>query len=119
VRLALELFREDPDFRIVSAGATVFEQGDAGDALYVILEGELELRISGRVLETLRPGDLFGEMALIDQSPRVATAVAKTLCKLVPVSGERFLALVRQRPEFSLHLMKVMAKRLRRMNRRL
>jgi len=119
VRLALALFRDDADFRIVSAGATVFEEGDAGDALYVILEGKVELRIAGGALETLGAGDIFGEMALIDQSPRVATAVAKTLCKLVPVSGSRFLGLVRQRPEFSLHLMKVMAKRLRRMNRRL
>ena len=117
--VTLELFRDDPDFRIVSPGATVFEDGEPGDALYVILEGKVELRIAESALETLGPGDVFGEMALIDSSPRVASAVAKTLCKLVPVSGSRFLALVRQRPEFSLHLMKVMAERLRKMNRRL
>jgi CRP-like cAMP-binding protein len=119
VTVALELFRDDADFRIVSAGATVFEEGEAGDALYVILEGEVELRIGEAALETLGPGDVFGEMALVDDAPRVATAMAKTLCKLVPVGRSRFLALVRQRPEFSLHLMKVMAERLRRMNRRL
>jgi CRP/FNR family cyclic AMP-dependent transcriptional regulator len=115
--VTLELFRDDPDFRIVSAGATVFEAGDPGDAMYVVLEGELELYIGETKVDTLGPGDIFGEMALIDHAPRAASAVAKTLCKLVPVSEQRFLLLVQQTPRFSLQIMKVMAERLRKLDR--
>jgi CRP-like cAMP-binding protein len=89
-----------------------------GVAMYVVLEGQVELKINGRVVETLGPGEPFGEMALIDQAPRVATAVAKTGCRLLSIPENRFLFLVSAKPHFSLQIMRVMADRLRKMNAR-
>jgi CRP/FNR family cyclic AMP-dependent transcriptional regulator len=117
--VTLGLFRDETDFKIFSAGATVFEEGDEGDAMYVVLEGKVELRIGDKRVDTLGPGEIFGEMALIDSTPRIASAVAKTLCKLVPVSQQRFLSLIQRTPDFSLQIMRVMAGRLRKMNTRL
>ena len=97
-------------------GATIFSRGEPGNVMYVVLEGEVELGIADGHVEVLGPGEPFGEMALIDSEPRVATATAKTACRLVRVSEERFLALIQDKPYFGLEIMKVMAHRLRRMN---
>lgn len=114
----LEMFAADENPRFVEAGEAIFRTFDMGAEMYVVLEGEVELTIGDKTLETLGPGEPFGEMALIDQVPRVATAVAKTRCKLAVISEHRFLLLVQTRPEFALQIMKVMADRLRRMNAR-
>ena len=58
-------------------GDVVFAEGDKGDKMYVIRSGEVEILRDGHVVETLAPGGIFGEMALIDGSPRAATARAR------------------------------------------
>ena len=113
--VTLDLFRNETDFRELPAGATVFARGAAGDAMYVILEGEVELEVEGRKVAKLGPGEIFGEMALIDNAPRIATAIATRASRLVPVSQKRFLFMVQQTPHFSLQIMRVMAERLRNM----
>jgi CRP-like cAMP-binding protein len=112
----LDFFRNDTDFRTFGPGATVFANGDRGDAMFVIVEGQVDLFLRGKLLETFGPGEVIGEMALIDASPRVASAVARTASKLVPVSEKRFLSMVQQTPQFSLEIMRLMAARLRKMN---
>ena len=77
---------------------------------------EVEITIGNNVVETLGPGEPFGEMALIDQAARTATAIAKTPCKLAVIPEKRFLFMVAQTPHFALQIMKVMADRLRKMN---
>jgi CRP-like cAMP-binding protein len=72
--------------------------------------------IDGKLVETVRPGGILGEMALIDAAPRSATAIAKTQCVLVPIDEKRFADLIQRRPEFALHVMRVLANRLRRMD---
>ena len=114
----LDFFRGEAGGDEFEAGQTIFLEGDFGVAMYVVLEGEVELRINGRVVETLGPGEPFGEMALIDQAPRVATAVAKTACRLIAIPEKRFLFMVSAMPHFSLQIMRVMADRLRKMNAR-
>ena len=84
--------------------------------MYVILEGDVDLRIAEGRIETLGPGEPFGEMALIDSEPRAAGAVARTRCRLVSISERQFLDLIHDTPYFGLEIMKVMAHRLRRMN---
>lgn len=116
--ITLDVFRNETDGEAFPAGHVVFSEGDPGSALFVVLEGEVELRINGAVVETLGPGEPFGEMALIDHAPRVATAVAKTPCKLLAIPEKRFLFMVQQTPYFSLQIMRVMAERLRKMNQR-
>jgi len=114
----LELFAAEENPRSCDAGEVIFRQYDMGSEMYVVIEGEVELSIDSNVLETLGPGEPFGEMALIDQEPRTATATAKTPCKLAVIPEKRFLFLVQTTPYFALHIMKVMADRLRRMNER-
>jgi CRP/FNR family transcriptional regulator, cyclic AMP receptor protein len=111
--ISIELFRhsETLDF---AAGQTIFAVGEKGTDMYVISSGEVEIRIGSTVLETAGPGSTIGEMALIDQSPRSATAVAKTDCKLVAIDQRRFEFLVQQTPFFAVQVMQIMADRLRR-----
>ena len=116
VKLSLFSVEENP--RVCEAGETIFREYDMGSEMYVVLEGEVELTIGKTVVETLGPGEPFGEMALIDQAPRVATAKAKTACKLAVISEKRFLFMVQTTPHFALKMMKVMADRLRKMNAR-
>jgi len=115
----LELFRNEGDVREVKAGETIFHEGDEGKAMYVLLDGSVKLSVMGRQLEKVNRGGVFGEMALIDASPRSASAAAVTDCKLAPVTGERFRSLIRQDPEFALEIMGVMAARLRSMDRKI
>ena len=113
------MFAVESNPRVCDAGETIFREYEMGSEMYVVLEGQVELSIDGKAIEVLGLGEPFGEMALIDQAPRVATAVAKTPCKLAVISEKRFLFMVAQTPHFALQIMKVMADRLRRMNARL
>ena len=113
------MFVNETDPRVCGLGEVIFSTWDMGFEMYVVLDGEVELKVDSTVLETLGPGQPFGEMALIDQSPRTATAIARTPCKLAVIPERRFLFMVQQNPEFALLIMKVMADRLRRMNARL
>lgn len=114
----LEMFAEEASPRTCEAGETIFSAYDMGAEMYIILDGEVELTMGSKVIETLGPGEPFGEMALIDQAPRVATATAKTPCKLAVIPERRFLFMVQTTPTFALQIMKVMADRLRNMNAR-
>ena len=109
----LSLFKNEPSPLVVAAGMPVFLAGEPADYMYIILVGEVELHIQDRVVATLKRGELFGEMALIEGKPRVATAVARTDCRLARVNEQRFYQLVSEKPEFSLFVMRVLAERLR------
>jgi CRP-like cAMP-binding protein len=113
------MFAVEENPRICQAGEVIFRAYDMGAEMYVVIEGQVELSIDDKVIEALGPGEPFGEMSLIDQAPRTATAVAITPCKLAVISEKRFLFMVAQTPHFALQIMKVMADRLRRMNARL
>ena len=104
------------DFEAFSAGHQIFTVGQPGDVMYVVKEGEVDIVINDKVVDTVGPGGLIGEMALIDKRPRSATAIAKTDCKLVSVNEQRFQRLVQQTPHFAIQVMKVMAQRLRQMD---
>lgn len=116
--VTMDLFAVEEDPRVCEAGEVIFREYDMGAEMYVVLEGQVELRIGEKVVETVGPGEPFGEMALIDQAPRTATAVAKTACKLAVIPEKRFLFMVQTTPHFAQRLMKVMADRLRKMNAR-
>ena len=111
--LSLDLFRNIASTVDVSAGTVIFRQGDPGEEMFLIKEGVVEIRTAAGFLAKLEAGDIFGEMSLIGDEPRSATAVAVTDCNLVPVDEERFLFLVQQTPYFSLYVMSVLAQRLR------
>jgi CRP-like cAMP-binding protein len=110
----IDLFRMSEDLQRFSAGQSVFKVGDAGAEMYAVVEGEVEIRIGDRTVETVGPGGIFGEMALVSKSPRSADAVAKSDCALAAVPERRFRFLVQQTPYFAIQVMQVMAERLRR-----
>jgi CRP-like cAMP-binding protein len=82
--------------------------------MYVVLDGDVEVRIRHELIEVLGPGEILGEMALIDTKARSATAVARSKCRLALVDEHSFLFLVEETPFFALHVMRVLVHRLRR-----
>lgn len=114
----IELFRQDTDVQSIAAGQPVFLAGDAGQVMFVLIEGEADVLVGDEVVESAGRGAIFGELALIDHGPRSATVIARTECRLLPINVERFDALIQKTPDFARHVMKIMADRIRRMNGR-
>jgi CRP-like cAMP-binding protein len=110
---AFSVFNNEPDIRTVAAGQTIFSEGEAGDFMYAVLEGEVEIVRQGKPLSTVAAGGLFGEMALIDQQPRAASAIAKSDCRLAVVDDKRLTRVISQNPHFALQLMRVLVERIR------
>ncbi len=111
-----DLFRLESDAINLSPGDTVFREGDKGDLMYVLLDGNVDIVVGDVVVETAERGAIFGEMALIDNSPRSATVIAKTQCHVVGINPKRFQFMVQQTPNFSIQVMRVLVDRLRRMD---
>jgi len=111
----VDLFRNTSDDTLYEAGQLIFEEGQPGNVMYAIIEGEVEISVKGQPIDLVGPGGIIGEMALVDDSPRSGTARAKTQAKLVPISQKRFTFLVQQTPYFSIQVMTIMAERLRRL----
>ena len=110
--LFVNLFRTK-DATSFAAGQPVFKAGDQGESMYVVMEGEVEILDGSTILETAGPGSIVGELALIDDSPRSASVVAKRDSRLVGVDRRRFEFMVAETPFFALAVMKVLADRLR------
>jgi CRP/FNR family cyclic AMP-dependent transcriptional regulator len=110
------LFENSRHIQELPAGSTLFAEGDPGDMVYVILDGEVEVLIRNERIDLLGPGEIFGEMALIDAKTRSATAIAKTACRLATIDEQRFLYMVQETPYFALHVMRILVQRLRRMD---
>jgi CRP-like cAMP-binding protein len=98
----------------------VIEEGSQGDEFYIILSGEVEVMKGGRPLTILGPGVHFGEMALVDHSPRSATVRAREATRLMALSRAAFYSLVRTEPVLSSKLLwsfvQVLSHRLRATN---
>ena len=112
----ISLFKHDENVIKSPAGEIIFKEGESGKIMYVILEGEVDIRVGGQSIYVAKQGEIFGEMALLESKPRSATAVASTPCRLAPVDENRFLYLIQQFPQFSLQVMRMLAERLRRMD---
>lgn len=112
---SFKLLRNEKDIRTFAAGETIFRKGDPGDCLFAVIEGEVDIIAPpDRLLETVSPGGIFGEMALLENCIRNASAVASTDCRLAAISADRFSFLVQMTPNFALDVMRTMADRLRR-----
>jgi CRP-like cAMP-binding protein len=105
------------DAQSFKAGSVIFREGDEARDLFVIKSGQVRIQIGNRTVTELAADSIFGEMALIDNEPRSATAVAVTDVELVAVSEKQFLFLVSQTPYFALKVMRVLAQRLRLTNK--
>ncbi|MEO1543899.1 MAG: Crp/Fnr family transcriptional regulator [Pseudomonadota bacterium] len=94
----------------------IFSSGETGDCLFLVKSGAVQILTFGTVLEVIKAGGMFGEMAIIDGAPRSATAIASEPTVLVKVDLDAFRHLVKQNPDFALSVMGLMARRLRQMN---
>jgi len=115
----LKLFQNSKEFNSYEAGEIIFTSGSVALEMYVVKKGEVDIIYNNQVIESLNPGEIFGEMALIDDKPRSATAVAKTECQVVPIDKEKFSFLIQQSSvgsDFAIQVMKVMAERIRKLN---
>jgi CRP-like cAMP-binding protein len=88
-------------------------EGQKAVLMYAVVQGRVAISIGGRVVERLGPGGAFGEAALVDQSPRLASAVAETDCELQPITRAAFLTLVKVSPQFARSMLASLAERLR------
>jgi len=110
----INFLKREREIRSFQAGQPIFSEGEAGDVMYAVVEGEVQIVLRGQVLETIGEGGIFGELALLDDRPRSASAVAGTDCKVAVIDLKRFGVLIQQTPFFAVEVMRVMAERLRR-----
>lgn len=103
------------DSKEVAAGETLFQAGEPGESLFVVRSGEIELFIKDTagqkiILTVARPGDMFGELSLLDSGPRTATAIGLIDTELLVLDREDLLLLFQRRPDSALHMLAAMSR---------
>ncbi len=118
--MAAEFFSSTGKTETVAQGTTLFSENEKGsrlllksDKMYLLLDGEISLTAKGKVIATVKKGEVFGEMASISQMPRSASAVAKVLSRVISLDDGQFQGALRKKPEFALMLMSIMIGRIR------
>jgi CRP-like cAMP-binding protein len=96
--------------------AKIMQEGRAGTSMYVVLEGEVAITVGRKIIEKIGPGGVFGEIALVDQSPRTANAIARVDCALLSLNRDGLIELVKTEPAIGMAMMRSVASRLRYMN---
>ena len=100
------------------AGTILTREGQAGGLLFVIIEGEAEVVSNGKTLGRLGPGDVVGELSLIDGQVRSASVRAVTDVHLLEIATDEFQKLVDQSPKFVRNLLRALSLRIREMDER-
>ena len=119
----LDLVRDDRSI-VMGKGEILFKEGDSADSgsadcMYVVRNGTLRIRSGSVVYEDVIAGGIVGEMAMVEGGlPRSAMVYALTVCELVKVDEQRFFALIAETPSFARTVMRVLSRRLRRMDQR-
>lgn len=93
-------------------GKEMTRQGHAGREFFVLLEGTADVRKNGRKINTLGPGDFFGEIALVSREPRTATVTATSPVRTLVITDRSFRRLLDESPQVKNKVMEAMAKRL-------
>lgn len=111
----IEVIKRERNTKEFAAGDVIFAEGETdNDCMYVLEAGQVEIANRKRSLETIEPGGFFGEMALVNDMPRSATATAKTDCIAIEVNHGDFYFLVQHSPHFAIEVMQVLSERVRR-----
>lgn len=96
-----------------AAGSVVFNKGDAGNCMYIVQSGMIEMIIGDKVIETVGPNEAIGFMSMVDSAPRSSTARVKETCELSVIDARTFRFMVDKIPNFALYIMSAMASRIR------
>lgn len=103
--------------RVFPTGHTLFREGEGGKEMFVIISGKVtiskKVRNKDQVLVTLPPGEFFGEMSILNNKPRSATATVAEDCKLLVIDPKTFEDMVKNNGEIALRMIKKLAERLR------
>jgi CRP-like cAMP-binding protein len=111
--LMLDLFSDWEDKVEYKKKSVVFQEQEPADCMFVLLKGEIEILLKGEPLGAELPGGIIGEMAMINANHRSATAVALKNSTLARVNRDQFREMIGRSPDFALHVMAVLANRLR------
>lgn len=110
----LDYFSDKEPSVILKGDEPLFKEGDNGDSAYIVQTGHVDLTVKGQALTTIEESEMFGEMALIDNEVRFATATAgPSGATLYSIDQPVFIEMVRVDPRFALDVMKLMTERLR------
>lgn len=124
---SLAMFRETPEPILaelaplmvaeeLEEGTIIFEEGEIGDCMYIIMSGQVNIQKENTLLAVLQEKEILGELSLLDAETRSATAIAKTDCLLYKIGQEPFYELVEARPEVAIGCIKILCARLRMLN---
>lgn len=95
------------------AGNVICREGDTGLGLYVIMQGETEIKVGGQTQRRLGPGAFFGEIALLDGGPRTATVIAETDVRLLTIPAWSFNAVLKSQPTLAIKMLQEVCRRMR------
>jgi CRP/FNR family cyclic AMP-dependent transcriptional regulator len=99
--------------RSYADGSVIYRSDERGGCAYIVKSGQVEIREKGRSVEMVSPGEIFGELALLDDEPRTATALASGRAEVIPIDRPLFEVLMRDDPEFALTIVRLLARSLR------
>ena len=108
----LELAKVTEDME-VEAGKVLTREGQSGSEFFVIVDGEVSVTKNGQEIRTLGPGDFFGEIALLEDTPRTATVVAKTPLRFFVLTRQSFRSMLAHQPELEQKVLAALAERVR------
>jgi CRP-like cAMP-binding protein len=112
----IKIYQTPPSPQTFSPGEVIFTEGEKGNAMYGVVSGEVEMYVDGKLVETIKEGDLFGEGALIhDDHKRASTAIAKTETVLAFLTKDLFLFAIQETPMFAIQVMRSYSNRFRRL----
>ncbi|MDZ7966652.1 MAG: cyclic nucleotide-binding domain-containing protein [Nostoc sp. DedSLP03] len=115
--VTVSIFQKQPDPKVFSAGQVIFEEGQSGDEMYGIIQGEVNILVNGKIVETIETGEIFGAGVLVGVKSRTYAAIAKVDTKLGFLDEQGFLFAVQETPVFALQVMKSYSERLSRLQR--
>ncbi len=101
----------------VPPGGVIFSKGEAGDCMYIVQSGVIDMMIGDKVVETIGANEALGFMSMVDDNPRSSTATAREACELSLIDARTFRFMVDEVPNFAAYIMGAMAKRIRGMGK--
>lgn len=108
---------DDPALMAVKAGEVIVNQGAVGAFMFLVIAGRVAVALDGQRIETIGPGEIFGEAALLGPTQRAATATADTDVSWVQVSRKNFLSMVQSQPSFGIALLRSLSNRVQHVGR--
>ncbi len=112
-RESLQFVASRTDEISVDAGRTLIKQGEPGDSFYVLLDGEADVFVDGKPRRTMKTGDFFGEISMLDRGPATATVTVKTPARAMVMSHVQFRDAIKGDQDLLMQVMAAVGERLR------